>query len=165
MMRQPTRTRQLAVALVDHAATVMPGALMPWARAIQNELAYVDDDREALKWAASSVHVAYAARLRHLYLLDLLPVRVAGAVVAASCAFDMTFATAMTTAYHLHAIAMTEVLARMTPGDDYRRLIPLMEAIPRGSMDCCSQGACATCSPFSVCWAGAAERRRCCSSA
>jgi hypothetical protein len=130
MTPQATRTRRLADAVARYAMRVMPDALSHWALAMQSELSYVDDDREALKWAVSCVRSACAARLRHLYLLDLLAVRTAGVIVAACCAGEMTFATTMTVAYRLHATGTTEILARMTPGDDYRRLIPLMEVIP-----------------------------------
>lgn len=36
----------------------------------------------------------------------------------------------MTAAYRLRSVGLTEGLGRMTPGDDYQRLIPLMDAIP-----------------------------------
>jgi hypothetical protein len=130
MMPHATRTRRLADAIARYGVRVMPTVLTHWARAMQNELAYVENDREALKWAVSCMRSACAARLRRLHLLELLPVQAAGVIVAASCAFEMTFATAMTVAYHLHATGTTELLGRMTPGGDYRRLIPLMEVIP-----------------------------------
>jgi len=130
MTTRATPTRRLADSLVRYAARVIPGVLGHWAQAMQNELAYVADDREALRWATGCVGSAHAARLRHLYLLDIPTVRAAGIVLAAFCAFQMTFATAMTASYRLHALGAMDVMGWMTPGDDYRRFIPLMEAIP-----------------------------------
>jgi len=130
MTTRATRTRRLADSLVRYAATVMPGVLGHWAQAMQNELPYVTDDREALRWAISCARSAHAARLRHLYLLDIPTVRAAGVMLAAFCAFEIMFATVMTVTYRLHAVGMTEVLGWITPGDDYRRFIPLMAAIP-----------------------------------
>ncbi len=130
MTRRGTWTRRVAGSLVRYAARVMPVALKDWAKAMQNELAYVADDREALRWAAGCVGSAHAASLRHLYLLDVPAVRVAGVMLAAYCAFEMTFATAMTLAYRVDALRIAETLGRMTPGDGYHRFIPLMEALP-----------------------------------
>jgi len=45
-------------------------------------------------------------------------------------ALDDFFATAITVAYKMNAIGIAERLGRATPGDDYRRLIPLMDAVP-----------------------------------
>jgi hypothetical protein len=58
------------------------------------------------------------------------PLRLIVAVVIALKALDDLFATALTLAYRADALGMAERLGRLTPGDDYRRLIPLMEAVP-----------------------------------
>ena len=122
--------RQLAVALVCHAARVMPESLARWAEAMRNELVSVGDDREALRWAMGCVSVAHRTRLSHLWLLDVAAIRVAGVLLVLFRAFDVTLPSVMTAAYRLRASGLQEGLGQMTPGDDFQRLIPLMEAIP-----------------------------------
>jgi hypothetical protein len=45
-------------------------------------------------------------------------------------ALNMLFATALTAAYRLQYLRVAEFLGGFTPGDDYHRFIPLMEATP-----------------------------------
>lgn len=45
-------------------------------------------------------------------------------------AFDVMLPSMLTAAYRLHGAVLTESLGRMTPGDDYHRLVPLLNAIP-----------------------------------
>ena len=122
--------RRLAETLARHAVQVMPDALRHWAGAMETELAYVADDRSALRWAAGGVSAAYRTRLRQLCLLDVAAIRTAGVLLTLFRAFDVTLPSVMTAAYRLGALGFTDSLGRVTPGDDYRRLIPLMEAIP-----------------------------------
>ena len=126
----PTPIRRLANNLVGCAALLMPGALRQWAQAMRNEMAYVASDREAVRWAIGCLGAAFATRMRGLCLLDVRAVRTAGVMLALFCAFDVTLPTAMTVAYRLGALGVTKDLGRTTPGDDYGRLVPLMEAIP-----------------------------------
>lgn len=44
--------------------------------------------------------------------------------------FDAFFATALTIAYRMNRVGAAERLGGRTPGDDYLRLVPLMEAVP-----------------------------------
>jgi hypothetical protein len=44
--------------------------------------------------------------------------------------FDICFAPALIFAYRMDFLGMAERLGKMTPGDDYQRLIPLMQTIP-----------------------------------
>jgi hypothetical protein len=108
----------------------MPRAERRWADAMQNEMAYVADDADAARWAIGCVCAAYVARLRALHLLDVALVRYGGALLAAFLAFDALFATALTLAYRQGAFGTAEQLGGLTAGDDYQRLIPLMEGIP-----------------------------------
>lgn len=125
-----TVRRRLAGAVMSYAARVMPSDQREWAEAMRNELPSVADDGEALQWAIGCLSAAHVARLRGLHLLDVAAVRVVGVIVAAFRAFDVLLPTVLTAAYRMGAFGATEGLGRMTPGDDYRRLIPLMEAIP-----------------------------------
>jgi hypothetical protein len=122
-------SRRAADALVRHAVLVMPDPLAHWAEGMASECAHVDDDRAALRWAVGCVRVAHLARLRNLHLLDNTPIRAAGVLLALFSAFGAMFPSIITLAYRMRS-GMLEGLGRMTPGDDYRRLVPLMNAIP-----------------------------------
>lgn len=127
---QATRRRRVAEQLVRHAARVTPFELRRWADAMRNEITYIADDRQALWWSAGCVRAAHVARLRTLYLLDLAVVRTVAVLLISLRAFDAMFPTVLTTAYRMRAAGTTDVLGLVTAGDDYHRLVPLMEAIP-----------------------------------
>src|SRR5262245_13986395 len=55
--------RRSAVAVVQHAARMLPGARAPWAEAMRREVDYIEDDRAALRWAVGCVVASYTARL------------------------------------------------------------------------------------------------------
>jgi hypothetical protein len=65
--------------------------------------------------------------------MNLLQTRIASWVLALLAlwrALSMFFAPGLTTAYRMHELGIAEVLGSRTPGDDYRRFIPLMDATP-----------------------------------
>jgi hypothetical protein len=68
--------------------------------------------------------------MRMMKLMDNIPVRLGLAALLAFKAFDDLFATALTLAYRLRLGSATEGLGQLTPGDDYARLIPLIQAVP-----------------------------------
>jgi len=61
---------------------------------------------------------------------DWLLIRWLAAGLLALKVLDDFFATALTIAYRVGASRVAEALGGATPGDDYRRFIPLMEAVP-----------------------------------
>ena len=63
-------------------------------------------------------------------IMDNLVVRLVLAALIAFKALDAFFATALTIAYRMNLVGTAERLGRLTPGDDYARLIPLMDAVP-----------------------------------
>jgi len=63
-------------------------------------------------------------------ITNFFVVRMALAALLAIKVFEVLFATVLTAAYRLNNTRLTEGLGSMTPGDNYNRLIPLMEAIP-----------------------------------
>jgi hypothetical protein len=65
-----------------------------------------------------------------MQIMDLLLVRLMLSALIALNAFNDFFATALTIAYRMGALGVAERLGRATPGDDYRRLVPLMDAVP-----------------------------------
>jgi hypothetical protein len=65
MNAAPSRFRRWAIALARHAAWVLPSAPSSWAQAMQHELAYIADDKAALRWALGCLLASYKARLTH----------------------------------------------------------------------------------------------------
>jgi hypothetical protein len=122
--------RRLALGFARHAALIMPPARSSWAEAMQREVQLIEDDRAALRWAVGSALASYVERVR---AMDLLQTRWAGGVLAIMAlwrALTMFFAPGLTIAYRMHELGVAEVLGSRTPGDDYRRFIPLMDASP-----------------------------------
>ena len=58
--------RRVALRLVTHASSVLPGARSDWAEAMRREIEYIEDDAAALRWAAGCVTASYGARLADL---------------------------------------------------------------------------------------------------
>jgi hypothetical protein len=104
----------------------MPGSHREWARAMQNELAYVDG-RDQPSWFAGALWAAFAERLRHP---DFSPARVLLSLAILSAILGDLFPTALTAVYKLNILGWAWTLGSFTVGGDYRRLIPLMDAIP-----------------------------------
>lgn len=122
--------RRLAQTFIAWAQQVLPDSRRSWGDAMQNELPHIADDSEAWHWAAGCLIAACEERIRMTTILDSAAVRVALILLLAFKIFDDLFATMITLAYKLSAPRMAEGLGQMTPGDDYQRLVPLMEAIP-----------------------------------
>lgn len=59
-----TLSRRIAIAAMKHADRVFPSARGPWARAMRNELPQIENDLEALTWAAGCLFASYAERGR-----------------------------------------------------------------------------------------------------
>lgn len=125
-----TFTRRMALRIAGHASRWMPPARQPWAAAMRGELDCVADDREALGWAAGCLRVSLGERLRSVYVPDSPAIRVAIAVPLLLLLCNDLFPTVITAAYRLGLIDLTRALGRATPGDDFTRLIPLMENLP-----------------------------------
>jgi hypothetical protein len=122
--------RRLASALMAHAADIIPAARSPWGEAMKNELHQIEGDLEALTWAAGCVVASYVERSKLLNVMRTWYVRALLTVLIASQVLSMLFATALTVAYRLRYVGVAAFLGALTPGDDYRRFIPLMDATP-----------------------------------
>jgi hypothetical protein len=118
--------RTLARRLGGHAARMMASA--EWGEAMRNELDEIDDDVEALRWAIGSVLASYRERL--MSMLDRPTVRWLFAFLVVVLGVREFFAPALTFAYRFGDLPLAQTLGGFTPGDDYRRFIPLMEATP-----------------------------------
>jgi hypothetical protein len=121
--------RQVAHALIRAAAHVLPSSQQRWATAMLLEIDHIETDRAAVRWALGCVYAACVERVRSLYLLDVAAIRVAGVLLAGFRVLDAGMPTLLTMLYRAQSASIADV-ARLTPGDDYRRLVPLMEAIP-----------------------------------
>jgi hypothetical protein len=122
--------RRLAATLLRWAEWTLPAGRRRWAGAMQNELPEIGDDWEAMGWALGCLVAACGERMQVMRILDNVGVRVIVVLMIAFKVFDDLFATVLTAAYKLSALRAAERLGRMTPGDDYSRLAPLMDAVP-----------------------------------
>lgn len=122
--------RRMALAAARHAAAILPAARSSWAEAMRCEVELIEHDRAALGWAMGAVLASYAERIRSMGLLKTRWAGWALALLALWLAVTMFFATGLTVAWRMHALGIAEVLGARTPGDDYRRFIPLMDATP-----------------------------------
>jgi hypothetical protein len=130
MSVRPSFPRRIALALMGHAARVLPSARAPWAEAMQHEIHHIENDLEALMWAAGCVLAGYVERSRVMSVLNSDLARALLALLIGCEAFSMLFATVLTAAWRLHDLEDAAFLGAFTPGDDYRRFIPLMNATP-----------------------------------
>lgn len=108
----------------------MPEAQRRWTLAARRELHAVEDDRAALRWALGALRTACAARWRSLRLFDRRSVRWGAAALSLCCGLTVLFPTLLTLAFRLRSTRLLDVLGQMTPGDDWRRFVPLMQQLP-----------------------------------
>ena len=121
-------SRVLARALMRHAARIMPAGEMDWGAAMQNELEAIADDRVALQWAAGCVIAGYGERAGSMLQSWYVRASVAGVIALLAC--REFFAPLLIFAYRMHDLGLAHFLGLRAAGDDYRRLIPLMDATP-----------------------------------
>lgn len=130
MTARASLLRRFASALMAHAADILPPARSPWADAMRHELDHIDSDREALTWAAGCVLASYVERSQVMHIVHTWYVRGPLALLIVGQVLSMLFATVLTVAYRLQDLRVAAFLGGFTPGDDYRRFIPLMDATP-----------------------------------
>jgi len=124
------RLRDVADAALRFAMRVMPPAQRRWVLAARYELRAIEDHGAALRWALGGLRAACMARWRSLRLLDQRSVRWSGAAVLLCCAAMVMLPALLTLGFRLQQGSFLELLARMTPGDDWHRLVPAMQALP-----------------------------------
>jgi hypothetical protein len=122
--------RRFAFALMTHAADILPPARSAWADAMKQELHHIDSDFDAVTWAAGCVLASYVERTQVLHAVQSWFVRAPLALLIATQVLSMLFATVLTVAYRLDYLRLAAFMGGFTPGDDYRRFIPLMDATP-----------------------------------
>jgi hypothetical protein len=124
------RRRQLTEILIEGAKRSLPAGRRRWGEGMEDELPQISDEWEAVRWAFGCFVAANGERIRSMHVLNTLPVRLGLVMVIAFKIFDDIIATVGTLAYKAGALGLTDTLGKQMPGDDYTRLIPLMEAIP-----------------------------------
>lgn len=130
MTAQISPLRRLASALTRHAARVLPASRSDWAQAMRSELDHIESDVDAIRWAIGCMLAGYVERSRIMHLLDTGIARAILTLALATQVLSFLFATVLTLAWRLHYLGLAAFLGSFTPGDDYRRFIPLMDSIP-----------------------------------
>ncbi len=130
MKQAMSRSRRFALGLVRHAARVLPRARKSWADAMEHEVRHLEEDRDALSWAVGCVRAGYSERVKAMKVIDSWPVRWLLVAVIGCNALDTLFAPILAVAWRSHHLGVAAFLGGFTPGDDYRRFIPLMDALP-----------------------------------
>jgi len=120
--------RQIACALMRHAARIMPAARADWSAAMEGELGFIENDTVALHWALGCVIAGYRERISDM--LQTWYARSALACLIVLLALREFFAPLLIFAYRMQYLGLAHFLGLRTAGDDYRRLIPVMDATP-----------------------------------
>ena len=122
--------RRLARAIASCAARILPPVEQDWSDAIRYEAEFIESDGQALQWSIGCLRMSCQQRLASIVLGPSPWIIRALAVFLLLHAMSMFFAPAMIASYRLHAFDIAQMLGSRTPGDDFRRLVPLMDATP-----------------------------------
>jgi hypothetical protein len=71
----PDIERRIALRLVRHAASVLPRGAAAWGVAMQHEIAHINSNRDALRWAVGCVSTGYLRRLASLSVVHTAALR------------------------------------------------------------------------------------------
>lgn len=142
MSARASLLRRFAFALMAHAAAILPPARSPWAEAMKHEIHHIEGDLKALTWSVGCVLASYVERSKVMNMIHMWYARGLLALLIVEQALSFLFVTALTLAYRLHYPEVAKSLGGFTPGDDYRRFVPLMDTTPWWLQGCGSQPAC-----------------------
>ena len=95
---------------------------------MKGELAFIENDEVALHWALGCVLAGYRERISDM--LQTWYARSALACLIVLLALRAFFAPLLIFAYRMQYLGLAHFLGLRTAGDDYRRLIPVMDATP-----------------------------------
>lgn len=84
--------KRLALGLVRHAEFVLPGPLSAWGTAMRHEIAYIEPNSDALKWAFGCVFTSYLQRIAYLDVVQVTLIRWLLSAFIASWAMEGLFA-------------------------------------------------------------------------
>ena len=121
-----TFRRHIAHMLANHAVWIMPRK--EWGEAMRSELQAIDDDADALRWAAGCVLAGYREEANAI--LQTGYARGGLAFLIAFLALREFFAPMLIFAYRMQYRGLAHFLGMGTARHDYRRLIPVMDATP-----------------------------------
>jgi len=122
--------RRVALWLLAHATRTLPAARQSWADAMRAEIAHVQSDGEAVRWALGCAWASHVERLRAQPVLDWLAIRIVVVVLLAQCVLNDLYARAVLLAYEMGHLEIAAYLGRLSPNGDYRPFIPLLAAVP-----------------------------------
>lgn len=121
--------RSLADALTQLALRLAPPGRQGWSRAMAAERLCIEDNVEALRWAAGCLYASLLAQLRDGALLGHRLVRWGIALWAIYQAQDSLCTTLVLISYKLHVHGLTVFVARWCQGGDLRALHPVLDAV------------------------------------
>lgn len=130
MSARPGLMRRIALALMRHAAHIMPAARADWSAAMEGELQDIENDGVALRWALGCVIAGYREWVNDMVMLRTWYARSALACLIVLLALREFFAPLLIFAYRMQYLGLAHFLGLRTAGDNYRRLIPIMDATP-----------------------------------
>jgi len=128
MMHSRSVCRALADTLTQLATRLTPPGRQVWMRAMAAEQSCIENNIEALRWAASCLYASLLTQLRDGALLGHRLVRWGIALWAAYQAEDTLCTTLVLISYKLHNHGLATFVARWCAGDDLRSLYPVLDA-------------------------------------
>jgi hypothetical protein len=128
-MRSRSVCRSMADGLAQLTSRISRPGRRDWAHAMAAEQRYIDDNVEALRWAAGCLYASLLTQLRDGALLNHRLVRWAIASWAAYQAENNLCTALLLISYKLHIHGLAALLARWCPGDDFRSLYPVFDAV------------------------------------
>jgi hypothetical protein len=126
-MKSPLPCRSIARALVGLAARSLPTHRADWAAAMRAELEWAADRSSAFVWALGCLRTALGERFLASSLLDIRAIRWALALWLGYQAEDALCNVALVLSYKAPELGLTALLRRCAQGEDYQRLIPLLD--------------------------------------
>jgi hypothetical protein len=118
----------LAETLASLAARVLPPSRREWSAAMRAEVHCIGGDGEALRWALGCLGTGLLERCRTGTLLDLRLVRWTVAAWILVQIEGNLCSSFLVLSYKLQYLGMTQFLSRCSDADDYRALVPLLDA-------------------------------------
>lgn len=126
--------RRTAAALARLAVRIMPDERADWGRAMRAEIAHIEGDGAALRWALGCIWTGFRTRSAIASRPFLLLIRAGLAGVLALVALLELSVTLMVFGYKTGNLALAEAHQGAVAGDDYRRYAPLVEQMSMGQV-------------------------------
>jgi hypothetical protein len=111
---------------------MLPAERSIWAAAMRMEVQYIDDDREALKWALGAVRAGFAERLRAVRAHRVLSVQSLAVMWIIMFIISSAFNVSIALATRLRMQGMASAMGWLLDGFRYDRFVRLADAMPAG---------------------------------